>query len=322
MRNILASVSPLRVSMLRVVLLTFFLSGLMSSAYADPKDDCEKGINWDVRIAACTLVIESKEPVTARGLPQAIPHLRRAEAYRAKGEFDRAIADLTQAIAYNADQDYYVLRGDANLAKGDCDNAIADYSHAISTTPGTLDPDKADYLKRAEAHGCKGDHDRAIADFTRAIDISRRSGAEDKSAYFSRGLSRFDSGDFWFAAYDLGFATDAHEYSRIFHYLAVARYRGETVPDILKGYATSANKLKWPFPVVELLLDQRTPDETMNAASDADQRCEAYFYIGQWHLLKDRPSDAEASLKTAVSSCPRGFIEYRSAIAELKRMTK
>jgi tetratricopeptide (TPR) repeat protein len=308
--------------MLRFALLTLLLASLASSAYADPKDDCEKGINWDVRIAACTLVIESKEPAIARGLPQAIPHLARASAYSAKGDHDRAIADLTQAIAYNPDQDYYILRGDAYVAKGDCDKAIADYTHAISTTPGTLDPDKADYLKRAEAHACKGDYERAIADFTRAIDLSKRSGAEDKKVYFLRGLSRFESGDFWFAAYDLGFAYDAKEYSKIFHYLAVARSRGEAVPAILKEYAASADKLKWPFPVVELLLEQRTPEETLGAASDADQKCEAHFYIGQSQLMKDRLSDAKVSFETAVSACPKGFIEYRGAVAELERMKK
>ena len=62
----------------------------------------------------------------------AIVHYNRGIAWRAKGDYDRAIADYDQALRLDPKhEDAYVNRGAAWSDKGDLDRAIADYTEAI-----------------------------------------------------------------------------------------------------------------------------------------------------------------------------------------------
>lgn len=58
----------------------------------------------------------------------------------------------------------------------------------------------------------------------------------------------------------------------------------------------------------------------MAAASNADERCEADFYIGEWHLIHGRRDEAIPAFRSAVDYCPKDFIEYFAAAAELERI--
>src|SRR5262249_49949950 len=77
---------------------------------------------------------------------------------------------------------------------------------------------------------------------------------------------------------------------------------------------------EWPFPIVELFLGRRTPAAVLDAARDPGERCEAQFYLGQWHLLRDKRADSIEALRKAVEACPKDFNEYAGAVAELKRL--
>ena len=77
---------------------------------------------------------------------------------------------------------------------------------------------------------------------------------------------------------------------------------------------------EWPYAVIELFLGKRQPDATLAAASKPDEQCEASFYIGEWHILQSRPADAEPLLRKAAETCPKTFLEYSAAQAELKRL--
>ena len=79
---------------------------------------------------------------------------------------------------------------------------------------------------------------------------------------------------------------------------------------------------EWPYAVVELYVGKRSPSATLDAAIKPDDRCEAQFYIGEWHVLKGNVDEAQTALKAAVETCPRTFIEYTSAVAELKRLKR
>jgi lipoprotein NlpI len=72
--------------------------------------------------------------------------------------------------------------------------------------------------------------------------------------------------------------------------------------------------------VTELYLGKRSPEATLDAAAKADDRCEAHFYIGQWHVLKGNLADARKALEVAANTCTKIFIEYDVAVAELKRL--
>ena len=97
-------------------------------------------------------------------------YCNRGIAYRHKGEYDKAIADYTEAI--RLDPKYakaYNNRGIAYRHKGEFDKAIADYTEAIR-----LDPKFAvAYCGRGIAYRRRPSYDKAIADYTEAIRLTR-----------------------------------------------------------------------------------------------------------------------------------------------------
>ena len=56
------------------------------------------------------------------------------------------------------------------------------------------------------------------------------------------------------------------------------------------------------------------------AATNSDERAEAQFYLGEWHLLRNHREEAIKALKAAAQSCPPWFTEHAGAVAELKRL--
>ena len=51
-----------------------------------------------------------------------------------------------------------------------------------------------------------------------------------------------------------------------------------------------------------------------------EELCEAWFYIGEWQLLQGDRAAAKHRFEEAVGSCPKAFIEYTGAQAELRRL--
>ena len=94
------------------------------------------------------------------------PFNNRGNAYNAKGDRDRAIADFDEAIRLNPNNsNAFNNRGSAYNAKGDRDRAIVDYDKAIGINPGYA----AAFYNRGNAYYAKGDRDRAVVDYDRAI---------------------------------------------------------------------------------------------------------------------------------------------------------
>ena len=59
----------------------------------------------------------------------------RGRVWLAKHEYERAIADFTEATKTHSDYFVYNYRGEANEQKGDRDAAIADYRRALALNP-------------------------------------------------------------------------------------------------------------------------------------------------------------------------------------------
>jgi len=107
----------------------------------------------------------------------------RAIEFDSNGEFDKAIADLSEAIrlAPNAAV-YYFNRGIAYSHKKEYYNAIDDYTTALRHNPSPSDLWKS-YISRGTAYYRLEDYQRALADFTKGIELDQSSAG----AYGSRG---------------------------------------------------------------------------------------------------------------------------------------
>jgi rhomboid protease GluP len=77
--------------------------------------------------------------------------------------------------------------------------------------------------------------------------------------------------------------------------------------------------------VINLYLGNITPDALVAASANpdpkkqAEQRCEANFYLGEWHLVQGHASLARSLFVEAKKLCPRHLTEYGAANAELGR---
>jgi tetratricopeptide (TPR) repeat protein len=135
----------------------------------------------DEAIAACSRLLALK--------PENCDYYAtRGGAYKAKGDYDRAIADYDQVIRLCQDPGgiLYINRGDAYRGEGDYNRAIADYDRAISYFNEEIrfhPNDGYSYTYRGEAYKGKGDYDRAISDFDQAIRLVPNLGY----AYYYRG---------------------------------------------------------------------------------------------------------------------------------------
>jgi tetratricopeptide (TPR) repeat protein len=238
----------------------------------------------------------------------------RAAAYRMKGDYDRAIADYDRAIALDPRyEDAFVNRGVAYAAKGDTDRAISEFTTALMLDGS----DVAAYRNRGDAYADKGDLALAREDYDEAI---RRAPA-DPDAYRGRGYLHFYAGEFAAAADDLARVLAAEPddvYAMLWSHLATAR-AGRASNDGLARSA-SARRTDWPSPVIELLLGRRTAEATIASAGTPAQQCEAHFYVGEEKSLQGDKAGAAAAWQAAVDRCPRSFIEYKGARAELQRL--
>ncbi len=116
---------------------------------------------------------------------------KRAKAYDAKGETAKAAADRAKAAELEKAKEaaYYSQRGYINQEKGDYDRALADLTKAIELAP----QDSRAYNLRAYAYKYKGDYDRALSDANKAIEIKPNDGNYyDSRGEFYLDLKEYD----------------------------------------------------------------------------------------------------------------------------------
>jgi len=160
-----------------------------------------EGAHPDIRIVACTRNILSGR---FAGPNLAVAFMNRGLAYKKKGQWDRAIADYSEAIRLNSgDAEIFNNRGNAYYYDGQLDRAAADYDDAIR-----LAPDFAEAISnRGNIYRKTGRLDRAIAQYDRAIQIdpgNAQAFAERGLAYEKKGAGHHALRDFE-KAHDLGF---------------------------------------------------------------------------------------------------------------------
>ena len=117
--------------MRRVLLwaMSAMLTMLPTTAFADDSRDCLDNKDHDLRIKACSVVIEGDTR-------NAIAYHNRGVSYQFKGDLDRAITDYSKAIELNPNYaPAYDSRGRAYARKGDYTRAVADVTKANELAP-------------------------------------------------------------------------------------------------------------------------------------------------------------------------------------------
>jgi tetratricopeptide (TPR) repeat protein len=243
-------------------------------------------------------------------------YIGRGIAYTIQGNHDHAIRDYDQAIQLDPkNASAFFNRGLAYASKGEFDRAIQDYDQAIQFDPKNA----AAYANRGDAYGSKVDYDRAIQDYDRAIQLNPKNA--NANVYAKLGRAYFCQGNFRAGAGAMLRANELEEnvYSMIWRYLARER-AGEDGAAELAANAARLKSKDWPYPVVELYLGGRSPADVLAVISKPDERCEAQFYSGEWHLLRGNRAGAATALQAAADTCSKEFDEYAGALAELKRL--
>jgi tetratricopeptide (TPR) repeat protein len=333
-------------------LLVGVTASLTLALHASRADDAGTCVNatGDEQIAACTRAINSGRWVGS-GLGWA--YINRGNAYRSKGDNDRAIADLNEAIrldpksamAFNIRAGTYHQKGDNDRAltdlneairldpklavafnnrgnaysnKGDNDRAIADYNEAIR-----LDPKLANvYYNRGRAYSDKGDNDRAIADLNEAIRLDPKY----VKAYFKRGRLYLHRGSLAKAQADFKQANELNPRDAYAALWLDLTERRNNVPSHLAQAAKQLDMTAWPAPVVRLFLGQITPAGLLDAAHNADEEttkrqvCQANFYSGELALPHGTKDEVIRLFRLAAKECPTTFAESEGAYAELKTL--
>jgi tetratricopeptide (TPR) repeat protein len=119
--------------------------------------------------------------VQVRANPQdAFALAHRGRAWHERGDYQKALADLNEAIRLDSDHSaWYSNRGLVYDRLGEYDRAIADYGEALRRDP----LDAQSYHNRGLAYRAKKDNTQAINDFSEAIRLD----ASFADAYFNRG---------------------------------------------------------------------------------------------------------------------------------------
>ena len=166
-----------------LALAVVFLAAWTQTARADFTQEIQRcdsaGNHPDIRIVACTRNIQSGR-FTGQNL--AVAFTNRGLAYKSKGQWDKAIADFSEAIRLKPDfATAFNSRGNSYYGKGHFDRAIENYDKAIE-----LSPDLAEaFTNRGNVYRKKGQYDRAIEDYDKAIDLK----PVDGQIFANRGLA-------------------------------------------------------------------------------------------------------------------------------------
>lgn len=283
---------------------------------------------------------------------------QRGMASHGLGRFDRAIADYSEAIK-KAEPGFslpevFLNRGSARLASGDPPAAIVDLTAALKNAPHP----EAHYL-RAIAYDRSGETAKAFADLEQALAagkdelavIRQRGITQGRAGHLeaalrdldlvlsrqadaftlrARGLIYFVRRDYARAEVDFSAAiaqgkASEPEYSEFFRIL-VRRHQGGA--DRVAEFSATVAQWPdgWPKSVGRYLAGELTETQLLNATYAGplptlkERLCEAYFYIGETHLLAGNRSTAEINFQSCITTGISHFSEHLLARAELARL--
>lgn len=240
-------------------------------------------------------------------------HFHLSRAYARRGEYKRA-SNLWQVLGGKS---YY--RGHAYIESGELEKAERIFTALVFLFP----TDSYIYDGLGTLFFALGERGKGVVAYEKAVRVS----PEDPWFQAQLGRAYYYQGEFEAAADALNTAVVADTEDLYNHlWLHLARLRSLRESELVQ----SADKLdlaEWPGPVIQFFLGQMDENQFLStatlepeAARRKEKQCEAEFFLGTWHLHKDRKQEAEGRFRTAREICPRDFIEYQGAIMELSAL--
>jgi predicted aspartyl protease/tetratricopeptide (TPR) repeat protein len=261
--------------------------------------------------------LAANEAALARD-PNDVQALTRRAMLRARnGDRQAALADLDAAIRVEPGNAVALdARSAVRAGLRDYDGALADSEAAINNGMRS----SGAYVRRGDLRRAQGDLGLALDEYEEALRLE----PTNPVALASRGRLRYYAGNYEAAERDFAALAPLRQnaFDAIWLYLARAR-RG------VDGRADLESRTggdDWgPF-VGRFLAGKVDRDALMAAATNVDEKqrsgrlCEARFYLAERLTLDSKPAEARPLLEQVRAECPRNYIEYEAAAAELKRL--
>jgi tetratricopeptide (TPR) repeat protein len=251
----------------------------------------------------------------------ALAYNNRGNLLQKLGMFDKAVVDFDKAISFEPRFPLpYFNRANSHNMRGLFDLAIADYNVAIRLEPRF----SLAYAGRGNAYSRKGLFDQAIADLDAAI----RFRPYDRVPLTIRGHVKFLQGDFAGAETDYRLALKIGEPTfdaMVWLHMAWQRM-GKGMPREFRIYARKTDLEVWPGAIVKFFNERMTEEEVLKEAeagpeaTRVDRQCEAWFYLGEHHLIAGDEAKAKDYFRKAVNTRRVTLREYVAARTELARL--
>jgi TPR repeat protein len=148
---------------------------------------------------------------------------------------------------------------------------------------------------------------------------------------YTRSLATMNLGRYAEAAADLERLCDIRsaDWPHCHLMLFAARGRaggGDAATTLAASALAQVDEATWPKPVASFYLGKLGAKALLDKAKSPDpdrereQLCEAYYYLGQHHMIAGRRRQAVQMFQKSVATGVESFIEYKSALAELGRL--
>lgn len=256
--------------------------------------------------------------------PAPLPtYLAKGIAYGKLGLSDKAIKEFTRLIKiYPEYSKAFYERAKIYKKTGNNDKAIADFTRLVTLTP----ENRFVYYRRAKAYRDTGRYNKAIADYSKALGLK----PDFYSVYYMRALVYRFSEQYGkaMADYNKKIETDPENpYLYLFRYIA-SEHGNRNEGNVLQTFADNFTSAQWISAVVDLYLGKITPRACLkqanhtNPQTDREQKCEAYYYIGEYYLFMNNKTRAEEFFNKCLNTGINQFLEYDMARFELDKLNK
>ncbi len=271
--------------MTRIIAVIFGILLLESTAFAIvPGKYLGNELPLNATIASYNKLIHSQR-YTGNDLARL--YWERGRQYTELRRFEAANNDLARAIALKPNYiKAYLLRASVRASLQKYAEAFADYASVLKLDPNNLNA----FKYRGAVNFIKGNFADAVTDYKRYL--------------------RLNPSDLY----------------RILWLYLSEKYNHRAANSTIQQHIKGLNLDQWPGAIIKLYMGDVTFNELQQAFQtkqlnmNAGHACEAYFYLGQYFLLKHDRVSAKKYFSKAIQTQATEYIEYKFSLVFLDKL--